>query len=189
MRIIAGRLGGRRLPATVPTGTRPTTDRVREALFSMLDARAALTDTHVLDLCAGTGALGLEALSRGARSVVAVDRAPQAIAAIRKNAAALGLDELVCCVRGDVASLNRAQLSRGAAGGCFDLVLIDPPYADMVLTRRCLDCIAQPGLLSANALISLEVCAQSALTLPSTLSELARKRYGDSAIVLLAAMA
>ncbi|HYY10646.1 MAG TPA: RsmD family RNA methyltransferase, partial [Kineosporiaceae bacterium] len=91
-RIIAGVAGGRRIETPRGSGTRPTSDRVREALFAALDARGAVDGAVVLDLFAGSGALGLEAASRGAEQVVLVDNAREAVAVARSNAAALGLD-------------------------------------------------------------------------------------------------
>jgi len=117
VRIVAGEFGGRRLHAPRGTRTRPTADRVREALFSML---GDVSGARVLDLYAGSGALGIEAMSRGAESAVFVERDPPAVAAIMRNLAALGLD---CAVHRDDALrfLDRAE-------GTFDLVFCDPPY-------------------------------------------------------------
>ena len=137
MRIIAGRFGGRKLPAAVPPGARPTSDRVREALFSMLEARQAVAGAHVLDLYAGTGALGLEALSRGAASLTAVDKEPRALAAIRRNAAALDPSAPVHCVRGDVGNLSWTKLkTKNPSIAPFGLVLMDPPYADLATATK-----------------------------------------------------
>ena len=119
MRVVAGELGGRRLKAPPGAGTRPTADKVREALFSILGDVSGL---RVLDLFAGSGALGIEALSRGAAEAVFVDKADRAVEAIRGNLAALGLSAPV--VRGDALSfLASASDARG-----YGLVLIDPPY-------------------------------------------------------------
>lgn len=124
-RIVAGSAGGRRL--AVPggrdaRGTRPTTDRVREALFAALEsARGGLAGAEVLDLYAGSGALGLEALSRGARRAMLVDSDPRAVNTARANAAGLGFD----------AGVRRAAVATFLAGPArpVDLVLADPPYA------------------------------------------------------------
>lgn len=120
-RIVAGRVGGRTL--TVPKGqTRPTSERVREALFSRLEHQGVLDDAHVLDLYAGSGALGLEAVSRGAATATLVDSARPAVAACRRNIAELALPETQV-----VAATARGYLS-GTPSASYDLVLIDPPY-------------------------------------------------------------
>lgn len=121
MRIVAGRLGGRRLSAPPGRGTRPTSDRVREALFAMLEP---LEGTRVLDLFAGSGALGLEALSRGAAQATFVDSAPASARTIRGNLQALG-------VQAEVLPMSAASFLRRARAEDrqYDLVFLDPPYA------------------------------------------------------------
>ncbi|HEV2999774.1 MAG TPA: 16S rRNA (guanine(966)-N(2))-methyltransferase RsmD [Solirubrobacteraceae bacterium] len=120
MRIVAGRFGGRRLTAPPGRDTRPTSDRVREALFSIL---GPLDGEAVLDLYAGSGALGIEALSRGAGSAVFVERDTRALAALRANLDALGVRADVR--RGDALAALREARKRGET---YDLVLCDPPY-------------------------------------------------------------
>lgn len=122
MRVIAGRLGGRRLSAPKGMATRPTTDRVREALFSVL---GDLTDLAVLDLYAGTGALGIEAISRGARRAVFVESSRPAIVALRKNIDDLGVTSQARVLAQPVARAIDLIVHEGP----FDLVLVDPPYA------------------------------------------------------------
>src|SRR5436305_124389 len=124
MRVIAGRLGGRRLRAPRGRVTRPTSDRVKEALFAMLpDVRGAV----VLDLFAGAGGLGIEALSRGALRAVFIERNAAAVQALRHNLAVLGLDAHAAEVRR--AQLPAALRAARAARETYDLVLIDPPYS------------------------------------------------------------
>jgi 16S rRNA (guanine(966)-N(2))-methyltransferase RsmD len=125
MRITGGRFGSRPLKAPKGTLTRPTSDRVREALFNILVARGAVRG-RVLDLFAGTGALGLEALSRGADEVVLVERSKEALVTLRTNVAALGVADRVRVV---ASAVERAERSVGE--GPFQLVLADPPYADV----------------------------------------------------------
>jgi 16S rRNA (guanine(966)-N(2))-methyltransferase RsmD len=123
MRIIAGRFRGRPLRAPKGRDTRPTTDRVREALFSLLAARRPLDGARVLDLFAGTGALGLETLSRGAASAVFVEHHAPTLRLARQNAAALGAEAACTFLRADaVAFLRRPP------GARFDLAFADPPY-------------------------------------------------------------
>lgn len=121
MRVIAGRFGGRRLMAPPGAGIRPTSDRVREALFSVLGE--AVVDARVLDLFAGSGALGIEALSRGASEATFVDCAPAAVRAIRANLESLEIDAEVH--RADARAALRAAR---AAARQYDLVFLDPPY-------------------------------------------------------------
>jgi 16S rRNA (guanine966-N2)-methyltransferase len=122
LRIIAGGLKGRRLEVVDEPGLRPTSDRAREALFSILADRPA--GARVLDAYAGSGALGFEALSRGARHAIFVDSSISAVRALERNRAALGCLDVSRVVAGDVVQL----LNRGALAGPFDLVLADPPF-------------------------------------------------------------
>ena len=181
-RIVAGWAGSLQLRVP-PAGTRPTADRTREALFSMLEARDAVDGAAVLDLYAGSGALGLEALSRGASSAVLVERAPRAVAVLRDNAARLrkaaprSLDVRVA------AQSVRAFLA--AAAGPFDLVLSDPPY-DVDDEEVGADLAALVPLLAPDALVLLERSVRSAAPTPPDGLVLERTRaYGDSAVHLL----
>jgi 16S rRNA (guanine966-N2)-methyltransferase len=148
MRIIAGRFRGRRLQSPPGMDTRPTSDRVREALFSMLASRVGAFDgLRVADLYAGSGALGFEALSRGAAHAAFVERDPQAIAAIRANAAALGVADAVRVIGGSAESLPRNEP--------FDLVFADPPYAAGSGTAV-LRAVADAGWLAEGGWMSVE---------------------------------
>src|SRR5258705_4935116 len=148
MRVTGGRLGGRRLVAP-PVGVRPTADRVREALFARLPA---LDGVCVLDLFAGTGALGIEALSRGAARAVFVDRSNASLAALRRNLRTLELDACTRVVRGDV----RGALRRLAGERLrFDLVLADPPYEDDALAAP-LALLVSGALLAPGATVVVE---------------------------------
>jgi pantetheine-phosphate adenylyltransferase len=122
MRVVAGVAGGRRLQAPPGRRTRPTADRVREALFSSLESLSAVRGATVVDLFAGTGALGIEALSRGAASAVFVDADPAAVRTIRANLAATGL-------AGTVVHADVFRFLEEAPAAMFDLALVDPPYA------------------------------------------------------------
>jgi 16S rRNA (guanine966-N2)-methyltransferase len=126
-RIVGGRVGGRRIATPPGRATRPTSDRAREGLFSALEAlRGPLSGASVLDLYAGSGALGLEAWSRGASAVTFVESDARAAAVIRTNAAELGLDD---------ADVRRERVERfvtGAPTASFDLVFLDAPYAEAV---------------------------------------------------------
>jgi 16S rRNA (guanine966-N2)-methyltransferase len=127
MRVIGGRSRGRRLKAKLPTTIRPTSDRVRESIFDILGSLGGVEELDVVDLFCGSGALGVEALSRGAASVTFVDRDPDALAAVRENLRAVGLHDAG-------ATLVRAELpgwlhtAAAANRRTFDLALCDPPY-------------------------------------------------------------
>jgi 16S rRNA (guanine(966)-N(2))-methyltransferase RsmD len=129
MRIIGGTFRGHRLRA--PKGaTRPTTDRTREAVFNLVQHRIALPDARVLDLFAGSGALGLEALSRGAAAATFVEQSGRALGAIRQNAEVLGVAERCAILRADALRFLEEDLR-----GPYDLILADPPYALDALPR------------------------------------------------------
>lgn len=176
-RIIAGTARGRRLQ--VPrTGTRPTSDRVRESLFSMLDHRygGEWADLRVLDLFAGTGAFALEALSRGAGSATAVERHTQTAALIRRNAADCGLQLAV------VAAETLGWLSR--AEGEFDLVFLDPPYElEPEQVGLVLAALAERKLVAAGGLVLVERSSrQPAAPLPKGVAEVTERKFGDTVV-------
>ena len=148
LRIIAGSLGGR-LIEVPEEGTRPFADRVRQALFAVLEPR--LPGAHVLDLCAGSGAAGIEALSRGAESVLFVDLSRRAAEVIRRNLA--GLD-LVAHAEVRVSDAGSIAASLTASGRVFDLVIADPPYDDLAVRRSILRALgATPSALAAQGLL------------------------------------
>jgi len=176
MRIVAGRYGGRRLTAPPGDATRPTSDRVREALFQRL---GPLDGQRVLDLFAGSGALALEALSRGAEHVTLVDSAPTAIKAIRANVAALDLTvEQAEVRRQDVRAFLRGAR---AARREYDLVLLDPPYRLAAeLGRELSPLIAQ--VLATGGRVVSESDRRTPLDLDPDLPLTDERRYGDTLI-------
>jgi 16S rRNA (guanine966-N2)-methyltransferase len=172
--VVAGRLGGRRLSAPAGSGTRPTSDRVREALFALL---GSVEGVRVLDLFAGSGALGIEALSRGAAAATLVDSAPRAVRALERNVAHLGVGETGMVVRRDArAFLRNARLS----GRQYDLVFLDPPYRRAASLGRDLS-RGLPSVLSERARVVTESDRRSPLELPG-LSLTVERRYGDTLI-------
>jgi 16S rRNA (guanine966-N2)-methyltransferase len=170
VRVVAGEFRGRRLAAPRGRRTRPTADRVREAIFSML---GDLSGARVLDLYAGSGALGIEALSRGAESAVFVERDARAAAVIERNLASLGLDQPV--VRED--AVRFLALSEGM----FDLVFCDPPYDS---ASRVAGPLAEhlPSRTSLGARIVTESDKRTPLELPLPL--LTERTYGDTRIAI-----
>jgi 16S rRNA (guanine(966)-N(2))-methyltransferase RsmD len=172
MRVIAGQWGGRRLQAPAGAATRPTSDRVREALFSILGERVA--GARVLDLFAGSGALGIEALSRGAAEATFVDSSPAAVKAVRANLEALGAD----------AEVRRAEArvflrSASGAGRHYDLVFLDPPYRLAERLGRELS-KALAAVLAPGGLAISESDRRSVLNLDMTPTD--ERRYGDTVI-------
>jgi 16S rRNA (guanine966-N2)-methyltransferase len=187
MRIVGGRFGGRHLRVPIGKGTRPTAERVREAIASVLSARDAIDDARVLELYAGSGALGFELLSRGAAHVVFVEKDPAMAAAIKGAASELRVDDEVTVLRADL-SKERAQediLARGP----YSLVLADPPYRDAQQAVLMLAALAERGLLSEGALLLLETSAKQAPSLPLGFTLLSHYRYGDTAVALFVLLA
>ncbi|GIG25350.1 16S rRNA (guanine(966)-N(2))-methyltransferase RsmD [Cellulomonas denverensis] len=177
-RIVAGSLGGRVL-AVPPAGTRPTSERVREALFSRLDHLGVVAGARVLDGYAGSGALGLEAASRGAASVTLVELGKAAAEVCRRNVAQLGLRDRVQVVKDRVETF----VTRPVAAG-WDLVLLDPPYdvPGETVDRILADLVPA---LAAEAVVVVERSARSAApTWPDGLAELSAKTYGETVVHL-----
>jgi 16S rRNA (guanine966-N2)-methyltransferase len=172
MRVVAGAHGGRRLVAPPGDATRPTSDRVREALFSVLGP--SVQGARVLDLFAGSGALGIEALSRGAASAVFVDRAPRAIAAVRANLTALGIEAEVHRIEA------RAWLRTASArSDAYDLVFLDPPYRRAgELGRELSEGLA--AVLAPGARVVTESDRRDPLELDLPAPD--ERRYGDTVI-------
>ncbi|MEX0280784.1 MAG: 16S rRNA (guanine(966)-N(2))-methyltransferase RsmD [Arenibacterium sp.] len=179
MRIIAGRFRGR---ALTPLGKgdaaahlRPTPDRVRESLFSMLAHRDAIDGARVLDLFAGTGALGLEALSRGASRVCFVENGRIGAQLITRNIALLGVEEEVQLLRRDATRL-------GPAADSFDLVFLDPPYGKGLGAKSLLACV-EGGWIRDEALIVWE--ENSAQMAPHGFETIDARRFGDTYLTIL----
>jgi 16S rRNA (guanine966-N2)-methyltransferase len=170
VRVVAGEFKGRRLHAPRGAGTRPTADRVREALFSML---GDVSGARVLDLYAGSGALGIEALSRGAESALFVERDRPALAALRRNLEAVGVDA-------EVRSQDALRfISRPE--GVFDLVFCDPPYDDAPRVAAPLS-EGLPAMTGENARIVTESDKRNPLILPLPL--VVERTYGDTRIAI-----
>jgi 16S rRNA (guanine966-N2)-methyltransferase len=176
MRVIAGTLGGRRLRAPSGRGTRPTSDRVREALFSML---GDVGGARVLDLFAGTGALGIEALSRGAERALFVERDATALRVLETNLGDLGLTPPAAEIHsGDARALLRTARDRGDK---YDLVFIDPPYEQAREWGREL-AATLPALLAPGARVVVESDRRARLELPLDVER--ERRYGDTSVTI-----
>ena len=178
-RIVAGSLGGRRI--TVPSkGTRPTSERVREAMFSAISARMDLAGARVLDCYAGSGALGIEALSRGAAYGLFVESDRRAAAVLAGNLAALGLPDATAAVR--TAAVE--SLSAERADAPYDLVVADPPYAvSGEAISAVVASLAAHGWLADGALLAVERPVRAGeLIWPDGVGQLTTRRYGDTLV-------
>ena len=174
-RLISGVAGGRRLKVP-PTGVRPTGDRAREALFNSLGTLLDLGGASVLDLYAGSGALGLEALSRGAGSVVFVESGPRVLPVLKANLAAVGLPG------GRVVAGSVPTVVAGKSAARFDLVLADPPYATPVdEVREVLQALITGGWLAPGAVVVVERSSrEEPWEWPTPLAGLRDRRYGEA---------
>jgi 16S rRNA (guanine966-N2)-methyltransferase len=182
MRIVAGRHRGRLL--TVPEGldVRPTSDRARESLFNVLVHRYpphefSLIGARAIDLCAGTGALGLEALSRGAAHVTFVERAPAALAALAANIRAMKADKATSVLKVDATHLPRAPIP-------CSLLFLDPPYADGIAPAALAAAVAA-GWLADGAVAVVETAASDAPIRPEGFVLDDRRVYGKAAVSFL----
>ena len=186
MRIIGGTLKGRALRARPGANTRPTSDRVREAVASALEARDLIRDRAVLDLFAGTGALALEALSRGAASALLVDSDRGAIGAVAQNVADLGLGERARTLQLDLLGApGKVSASLRRSGrGTFGLAFVDPPYAVTPHAVELLADLAKTDVLGPGSTVVLEHGKRAKFERPACFRELAIYRYGDSQVAL-----
>ena len=180
LRIIAGSLRGRRLAAPAGLATRPTGARAREALLAILEhGEPPLRGGRFLDLYAGSGAVGLEALSRGAAAVTLVEQEAAAAKAIATNIASLGIGDRASLLRADASRLGRAR------GSSFDLVFLDPPYGGG-LALPTLAGLRAGGWLAADARIVVELAARESLPLAPGFAVTDERRYGAARFVFLA---
>jgi 16S rRNA (guanine966-N2)-methyltransferase len=181
MRVVGGRLRGRALAAPKSQAIRPTADRLRESLFNILLHAYGdpISGTRVLDLFAGTGALGTEAASRGAAFVLFIDESAEARALLRENVAALGLGGVSRIFRRDATKLGPAHPLVP-----FSLVFLDPPYG-RGLAASALAAALGGGWLAPDALIVVEEAVKPAFVAPEGFNEIERRRYDDTEFIFL----
>jgi 16S rRNA (guanine966-N2)-methyltransferase len=183
VRIVGGSHRGRPLVAPEGDRVRPTSDRAREALFNILEhgrwaaAGSPVAGAHVLDAFAGTGALGLEALSRGAAQATFLEQSAAALAVLKANVAALGFGGRSTVLRADAAAPPRAAAPAS-------LVFLDPPYGQE-LGSAALKALAAGGWVAENAIVVLEVGAKEAFTPPAGFTIADERRYGAARLVLM----
>lgn len=180
MRVVGGRFRGRALAAPQHAGLRPTSDRVRESVFNILLHGVpdfTLEGARVIDLFAGTGALGIEALSRGAGYCLFIEEAPEARALIRTNVEAMGLTGVMRIFRRDATDL-------GPAGNMtpYDLAFLDPPYGQG-LGETALTVLRDGGWLVPGAVVVLEERESAEVKLPEGFTEIDRRSWGDTQVV------
>jgi 16S rRNA (guanine(966)-N(2))-methyltransferase RsmD len=182
MRVIAGTCRGKKLTAPTGVTTRPTSDRVKEALFSILSSRIDFTDLRVLDICAGTGSLGIEALSRGAGSCCFIESNQSVKSILEKNL-------LVTCFqsRSELVTMDAMKALHFIAGRGqrFDLAFFDPPY-DAGLYQMVLDTVGSAALLTPGSILVAECSARNPLQESyGRLKRIDRRVYGETALELL----
>jgi 16S rRNA (guanine966-N2)-methyltransferase len=183
VRIVGGSLRGRRLQVPPGTDVRPTSERARETLFNHLahggygpDGTSVLVGAAVADLCCGTGALGFEALSRGARSAVFVDASRAALDAVRANAASLGI--------ADACTFRLTSLPAGLPSGPFDVVFLDPPYSTN-LAGEILAALGARNLLANGGLVLIETGVKQELVIPPGFQQADCRSVGAARLMLL----
>jgi 16S rRNA (guanine966-N2)-methyltransferase len=183
MRIVGGRHRGRRLVAPPGDQVRPTSDRAREALFNILShgdfaaAGSPIADANVLDAFAGTGALGIEALSRGAARAVFIETDRTALGALRRNLAALDEEDATDVIAGDATRPPRAPYAAA-------LAFLDPPYRSG-LAAPALTALAGMGWLAPHALVIVELAAKEPFSAPEGFAMIDERRYGAARLVFL----
>jgi 16S rRNA (guanine966-N2)-methyltransferase len=184
MRVVGGRLKGRNLASPASRDIRPTADRLRESLFNIL-AHAyddPIADARVLDLFAGTGALGIEAVSRGAGFTLFVDNGAEARALLRNNVESLGLGGVTKVYRRDATDLGPAHPLEP-----FSLAFLDPPYARK-LAEKALTSLRDGGWLKPSALLVVEEAKAAEFAAPDGFEELERRAYDDTEFTFLRLM-
>ncbi len=180
MRVVGGKFRGRTLASPSHEGLRPTADRVRESLFNILLHGIAgfdIAGARIVDLFAGTGALGIEALSRGAAFCLFVEESAEARALIRTNVEALGLTGVTRIFR-----RNATDLGPAGTMTPFDLAFLDPPYGQG-LGEAALGALAQGRWLAPGAVVVLEECATAEIVLAPNFAELDRRTYADTQLI------
>jgi 16S rRNA (guanine966-N2)-methyltransferase len=181
MRVVGGRLKGRNIASPASNAIRPTQDRLRESLFNILVHAYAnpIDGARVLDLFAGTGALGIEAVSRGAKFALFVDNGAEARALLRNNVEAFGLGGVTKVYRRDATNLGPAHPMEP-----FSLVFLDPPYGKG-LADKALTSLREGGWLASDALVVVEEATAAAFAAPDGYQELERRAYDDTEFVFL----
>ncbi len=182
MRIISGKYKGRRFDDKIPPGTRPTQDAVRETIFNILNNNIDLEGTAVMDICAGTGALGWEALSRGAEYCCFIDKSKAAVSVMESIAARLAVDDSDY----DIIRDDALRYLKSYSGGKFDLIMTDPPYAERFINEM-IEIISEKEIIAPGGLLVIEQARESAINIPEGWQELTMRRFGAAKVTFLLA--
>lgn len=184
MRIIGGKLSGLRIKTMVPQGVRPTADNVRESIFNMLSTRLDFDGMQILDVCAGTGAMGFEAISRGAENVVFIEKNPIVAGYIRNSAEILKIhkDSYQIMNLSAMIALNNLGIGKGKQ---FDLIFFDPPYESDIYAPV-LKIICDNKILNSDGIIVVESASKYSIISPCEWQIIAEKQYGSKKVTLLA---
>lgn len=180
MRITSGTLRGRPIEPPKDRLVRPTSDKLRQAVFNILTSREAVMDAHVMDLCCGTGALAFEALSRGSADVLLVDQQPSSLALAKHNAKTLGVEDQCSFLKADCRKLPERQPHIAPR----TLVFFDPPYKQELITPGLLGLI-EKGWLAEGAYVVCETEKGSPFVVPEGYTLELERNYGDSEIKIL----
>lgn len=179
MRIIGGKYRGKKLNTPSDNNIRPTTDRMRETLFNMLEhgSGPSIRGSNILDLYAGTGALGIEALSRHAEHVCFVDNNFRSIKLIKDNCALIDNPDNVAFISTDSSKMNNR-------GNIFDVIFIDPPYRKNLITPTLENIILQK-LINSNGIAVIEYASDEVINIPDGFTEIKKKKMGDATFSIL----
>lgn len=183
MRVIGGLWKGRKLKARVPVGVRPTVDAMRETLFNIINNHFEYDDARVLDLCAGTGALGIEAMSRGAANTLFVEQSKSSIRALSDNLSGLAVDHYrYQIVQSDAVKFLEKHSANDHSP--FDLIFADPPYAQRMITTI-LGLVAQNKVLSERGILIVEHAPYEVPIVPEDLELITSRAFGESVLDFL----
>jgi 16S rRNA (guanine966-N2)-methyltransferase len=184
MRIIGGKYGGRRFQTKAPTGVRPTTDMVRESMFNILTNLIDFKGIKVLDLFAGTGALGIECLSRGAEFCVFVEKNRNTAGFIGEFASSLGIGKFSYDIIISDAAKSLEKTISEKKYNPFDIVFLDPPY-NLNINNRIIDLISKNGILTYGGLVVSEQSSLQSIIIPDNYEIIKEKVFGETKIVII----
>ena len=184
MRIIAGKYKSRRFEAKIPNGTRPTSDMARESVFDILYSYMDFENINVIDIFAGTGAMGFEALSRGAGYCLFVDKSIQSTNYIRNFAEKIGLEDVSFDTEKDDVVRSLRRMSRDSTEPFFELAFLDPPYQSEILNTS-LSLLAEGFILKPEGIAVVEHSVRMGINIPNKFDILTQRTFGDTIIEII----